>query len=132
MVQLQTLSEGQAFRLPWRKPGVQLGRLLHIGVGSATVRIPRADGEGWDQMPVSLGTDVEATDIGEYQKQVVGSTEQNKRERSEVEKPVAVVHRICDEMEGSTRNEIVQACTEAGVNRSTALTQFYAWRKQHA
>lgn len=51
------------------------------------------------------------------------------RAKSEAESPVKVVWRTADEMKGKPRAEIVAACVAAGVNKSTAMTQFYKWQK---
>ena len=131
MVLLQSLEQGQAFRLPWRKAGTDCGRLLYAGQGSAYVRIPHPDGDGWEETHIALNTEVEPVETQEYLTQAAGSPDKDTRERSTVEKPVKLVHRLCDEMEGASRNEIIAACMEQGVNRNTALTQYYAWRRKH-
>lgn len=51
------------------------------------------------------------------------------REKSAIESPVKVVWRIADEMQGADRAAVIAACVEAGVNKSTASTQFYKWQK---
>lgn len=51
------------------------------------------------------------------------------RAKSDAESPVKVVWRIADEMKGQDRKVIVEACVAAGVNKSTAMTQFYKWQK---
>lgn len=51
------------------------------------------------------------------------------RAKSEAESPVKVVWRIAEEMKGQDRKAIVAACVAAGVNQSTAMTQFYKWQK---
>jgi hypothetical protein len=57
-----------------------------------------------------------------------GSTT-GQRAKSDAESPVKVVWRIADEMKGQDRKAIVEACVTAGVNKSTAMTQFYKWQK---
>jgi hypothetical protein len=42
---------------------------------------------------------------------------------------VARVWAIADTMEGATRGEVVKACVEAGINASTAATQYSQWRR---
>lgn len=51
------------------------------------------------------------------------------RAKSEIESPVKVVWRIADEMKGQDRKAVIAACIEAGVNKSTANTQYYKWSK---
>lgn len=51
------------------------------------------------------------------------------RERSTAESPVKLVHRLADEMRGQPRKDVIAACVAAGVNKSTANTQFYHWQK---
>lgn len=48
--------------------------------------------------------------------------------RSTCEKPIATVRRICGEMAGKERKEILAACIKAGVNPSTAATQYSLWK----
>lgn len=52
------------------------------------------------------------------------------RAKSEIESPVKVVWRIAEEMKGQPRAAVIAACVEAGVNKSTAATQYYKWSKQ--
>ena len=54
-------------------------------------------------------------------------TKNGTRATSEVESPVRVVWRIASEMKGKDRKEVIAACIAAGVNKSTASTQFYKW-----
>lgn len=51
------------------------------------------------------------------------------RARSEIESPVKVVWRIAEEMKGADRKSVIAACVEAGVNKSTASTQYYKWQQ---
>jgi hypothetical protein len=50
---------------------------------------------------------------------------------STCEKPVALVHRIAQDMietdPAVTRKTVVAACIEAGVNKHTAATQYQKW-----
>ncbi|QJD54359.1 hypothetical protein [Aminobacter phage Erebus] len=51
------------------------------------------------------------------------------RAKSDVENPSKLVWEMASNMPGSTRQEVVAACVAAGVNASTASTQFYRWQK---
>lgn len=55
--------------------------------------------------------------------------ESGTRAKSEVVGPVKTVWRICDEMKGKPRPEIMAACIAAGVNKATASTQIFRWQK---
>lgn len=46
------------------------------------------------------------------------------RERSTVQKPVAIVHSICAANPGLARKEIIALCLAQGVNKNTAATQY--------
>lgn len=48
--------------------------------------------------------------------------------RSTCEKPIAVVKRICAENPGKPRKEVLALCIAAGVNPSTAATQYSIWK----
>jgi hypothetical protein len=50
------------------------------------------------------------------------------RDRSDVEKPVAVVRRLCEENPDLPRKDVLTLCIEAGVNKNTAMTQYSLWR----
>jgi len=50
------------------------------------------------------------------------------RAKSEIESPVKVVWRLADEMKSADRKTVIAACVEAGVNKSTASTQYYKWQ----
>lgn len=52
------------------------------------------------------------------------------RAHSTVEKPVARVHRICAEMVGAPRKEVIARCVAEGVNIHTAKTQYQVWNKR--
>jgi hypothetical protein len=45
--------------------------------------------------------------------------------------PVAIARRICDELAGHPRRDIIEACARAGVKRSTAATQYQKWKSAH-
>lgn len=47
------------------------------------------------------------------------------------EGPVAIARRICDELAGHPRRDIIEACARAGVKRSTAATQYQKWKSAH-
>lgn len=42
--------------------------------------------------------------------------------------PVAKVRRICSQMKGKPRHEIIEACAKAGVKRSTASVQYQRFK----
>lgn len=128
-VALRTLKPGTAFRAPWRPEGEDIGELLEVGVGSCRVRIPEHDGASWGKTNWSPNTLVEPTTVKELRAQSLTS-DGSLRAKSTTESPVATVHRICDEMKGKPRDEIIQACINEGVNPNTAKTQYYKWRKQ--
>ena len=54
------------------------------------------------------------------------------RERSAADSPVKRVWAIADEMIGQPRKDVIAACVAAGVNKSTANTQYYHWSKKNA
>lgn len=131
---LGEMQDGDHFLLPGRKPGVAAGKLIRIGLGSASVHIPKVDGEGWDSITIALGTQVEPCSPELYNQQGYGEkgTGGRVRNRSEVKRPVDIVWGMCRDMPGATRNEIVDACVALGVNINTARTQYYKWRKTNA
>ena len=53
------------------------------------------------------------------------------RNKSTVRKPVDIVWGMCKDMPDAARDEIVEACVALGVNKNTAKTQYYHWRKKH-
>ncbi len=128
---LGEMEDGDHFILPGRPPGVNAGKLLYNGLGSSSVHVPRHEGDGWETITVSLGTQVEPCDPEFYNQQGYGKkgTGGRVRNRSEVKSPVKIVWAMCREMTGATRDEIVDACLKEGVNISTARTQYYKWRK---
>ncbi|AGC35749.1 hypothetical protein ACP46_gp64 [Rhizobium phage RHEph06] len=58
------------------------------------------------------------------------STVAGPRAKSDAESPVKTVWRIADEMVGQDRKAVIAACVAAGVNPSTASTQYYKWNKE--
>lgn len=57
----------------------------------------------------------------------IPNTLEANRGESTVEKPVAVVHRLADEMPGARRKDVIQAAVDAGVAFYTARTQYQVW-----
>lgn len=51
------------------------------------------------------------------------------RARSEAESPTKLVWSIADSMPDADRKDVIAACVEQGVNKSTAQTQYYKWSK---
>jgi hypothetical protein len=39
---------------------------------------------------------------------------------------------IFDTLDGSPRQEVLDVCEQAGINRNTASAQLYKWRKERA
>lgn len=68
-----------------------------------------------------INTEVWATPAATYQ-----------RPKSSVASPVKFVWATADAMKGATRAEVIAACVAAGVDKSTAATQFYKWGKAQA
>lgn len=144
MQTLTTLGEmkaGDTFILPWRPPGMNAGRIHHIGLGGATVHQPRHEGDGWETTYVALSTQVVPCHQDVYASQGFGEGAAGGRvmNRSTVKKPVDIVWGLCDEMIGrgtspttDQRNAMIEAAVSQGVNENTAKTQFYHWRKKHA
>jgi hypothetical protein len=132
-VALRDLPPGQHYRMPWRtKPGTEVGKLVMVSPNSALVYDCQHDGSEWEEHRCAAGTQVEPITEEEYHQLRNRSGDGTPRNRSAVESPVELVHRLCKEMVGKTRNEIVAAATALGVNESTAKTQYYAWRKKNA
>jgi len=128
LVPISTLPNGATFRCPWRNEGAQYGQLKYCGAASAIVRVPKALGDGWDNdVTWSLGTLVEPCTDKEYLEQTYGSRENNPN-ASTVVSPVKRVWAICDEMDGN-RKAILAKAEEEGINRNTAKTQYYKWKK---
>lgn len=132
--QLSTLEAGSTFRCDWRPAGKNVGKVLRQGTGSTLVRVQviKEDGaEGWEDITWAPTTEVELIDAQEYHEERGGD-----RNRSTVESPVALVHRLCEELSKQyplreLASHVVQLATDQGVNISTAKTQFYAWRKKN-
>lgn len=90
-----------------------------------------------DELPEDVPFDVEpvtpslwadgASDNFEHRSR--SSTSAGPRAKSDVESPTKLVWRIADEMVGKDRKEVIDACVAAGVNKSTAQTQYYKWSK---
>ena len=57
------------------------------------------------------------------------ATSAGPRAKSDVESPTKLVWRMADEMVGADRKDVIAACVAAGVNKSTAQTQYYKWSK---
>lgn len=131
-VRLDTLEDEGYFLLPWREDKIgSHGQLLHAGSGSCRVNVYDFTNMSWEKTHWSPGTMIVPATQQDFNQQRTSNVEGPRahRERSTAEKPVAIVHRICEEMEGATRNEIVAECVAQGVNISTARTQYYKWRK---
>jgi hypothetical protein len=130
-VPLHTLPAGSYFELPWRKEGSRFGYLKSIGDSGCSVRLPKPDGPGYDDYSITRQTMVLPASEKEFHTQRMEKEGATPRAKSDIESPVAVVHRICDELEGHHRDEIIQACIDQGVNPNTAKTQYYVWRKKN-
>ena len=129
MVALAELQEGTYFEMPWRPPHARFGHLQRIGSGSCHVRVPKTDEDGgWEYTHWAPGTKVLPATEQQFLTQG-GSTEGTPRERSTAESPVQIVHSLCREMEGASRDTIIAECLKRGVNINTAKTQYYRWRK---
>jgi hypothetical protein len=127
-VPIGTLAVGDAFITGWRDQR-HVGRILHIGTGSCTVKVPEVNGSGMMEINWSLSTPVIPTTPEAFHTQSFGE-DGARRNKSATESPVAKVHGICDKMKGAQRDEIIAACVAEGINVSTAKTQYYAWRKR--
>lgn len=133
-VQVKDIPVGGAFLMTWRPEEAQAGKVIGVSWGSVRVHIPKQkdDTWEWDYTNIAGSTLVEPCDLSRYTSQGFGATGSSRLEnRSKVESPVELVHRLCDEMDGATRDEIVKAAVDQGVNINTAKTQFYAWRKKN-
>jgi len=130
-VPLHTLPEDSYFELPWRNEGSRFGYLKRTTDSGCSVKIPKPDGVGYDEYSISRRTRVLPATEHDYLTQRSDKEDAKPRAKSEIESPVAVVHRICDELEGHHRDEIIQACIDQGVNPNTAKTQYYVWRKKN-
>ena len=51
------------------------------------------------------------------------------RNRSDGDSPVKRVWAIAEAMPGANRSEVVSACVAAGINKNTAGTQYFHWKK---
>lgn len=54
------------------------------------------------------------------------------RDRSEAEKPVSIVRRICEANPALERKPVIALCIAAGVNKNTAATQYSLWKAAKA
>lgn len=134
------LAVGTTYLMPWRPAGIRAGRIMRQGHGSVTVHQPRHEGDGWERTAIAKGTQVVLCDPSEYESQGFGEGGAGGRvkNKSTIRKPVEVVWGLCDEIIGrdsvvlkEDRAKVIDQAVEQGVNKNTALTQFYAWRKRH-
>ena len=118
------------FTCPWKEEGKNAGIVLRSGVGSVQVRVANQEGDGWDTTHWSRDTQVTPVPAEVYRAQGFGKADE--RNRSSVESPVKMVHRICTELaeQGKDRKAMIEECVKQGINENTAKTQYYAWRKQ--
>lgn len=86
---------------------------------------PATFAEMWD---VPEGWVVEPLDASKW----ATPAQQYQRPKSEVASPVKVVWALASTMIGASRAEVIAACIAAGVNKSTAATQYYKWGKANA
>jgi len=130
---LGKMQDNQTFVMPWRKPGARAGKIIRVGAGSVDVHIPKHDGTGWERTAIALETEVVPCDKELYLQQGFGEDGAGGRVRnkSTIKKPVDIVWGMCKDMTGATRDEIVEACVALGVNKNTAKTQYYHWRKKY-
>lgn len=130
LVQLGTLGHGDAFKMPWRPEGQQYGLCEGSGGLSVRVHVPKGgDSNEWEHTNVAQATMVEPVARDFYNEHIANNGKKRRLNRSDVESPVDFCHRLYSEM-NSSRDEMVAAAIEAGVNKSTAMTQYYAWRKK--
>ena len=136
MVMLRDIPEGSPFRADWRKPGADVGKVLWHGRGSTLVKVPRYEGDGWEEITWAHTTEVEPVDDTVFTGFSIGGAPRN---RSMAENPCELVHRLCREMIGTpdkvtkeTREAVIKTATDQGVNISTAKTQFYHWKAGRA
>lgn len=90
-----------------------------------------------DELPADIPFDVEpvtpslweqgAADNFDHRARSKASAGQ--RAKSDVESPTKLVWKIADEMVDAPKKDVVAACVAAGVNASTASTQYYRWSK---
>lgn len=60
---------------------------------------------------------------------VLDSTINEVRKQSTVNSPVRLVWEICDANRGAARKSIIARCVSAGINKNTASTQYYHWKR---
>jgi len=90
-----------------------------------------------DELPEGVPFDVEPVtpslwDDGaadHFEHRARSTTSAGPRAKSDVESPTKLVWRLADEMPGADRKAVIDACVAAGVNKSTAQTQYYKWSK---
>lgn len=90
-----------------------------------------------DELPEDVPFDVEPVTpslwadgaADNFEHRVRSSTSAGPRAKSDVESPTKLVWCIADETVGKDRKEVIDACVAAGVNKSTAQTQYYKWSK---
>ena len=126
-MQLHELEPGQAFIMPWRPRGAHVGRVLSVGLGSATVHVPKTEDGTWERTNWALATEIVPCSEEDFHA-IHGTTGGRMMNRSKVESPVEIVWAVCDEL-GDDRDAVVAECVRRGVNINTAKTQFYKWRK---
>lgn len=61
--------------------------------------------------------------------QVTRSEPEHDSREVHAEGPVARARRVFEEMSGAPRKDILDACVKLGIKRSTAQTQYQAWKK---
>lgn len=63
-----------------------------------------------------------------YEPKTPATSAYHQPKRSTCEKPIEVVKRICQANPGKQRKEVLALCVAAGVNPSTAATQYSIWK----
>lgn len=111
-----------------RQPGVRAVMIVSV----TRDEIPLEDSAeatvlGYSFEPMT--PDLWGRDKGSTEAKSTRSTTGGQRAKSDVESPTKLVWKIADEMPGADRKEVVAACVAAGVNQSTASTQYYRWQK---
>lgn len=127
-VSLASLPEGSYFEMPWRKK-YKFGEFIYGSETSCYVSVGHGETGVLEKTNFSPASPVLPATKEQYLADRSGNEDGKPRERSEVESPVKLVHRLCNEMEGAERKDVIAACVEAGVNPSTAKTQYYHWKK---
>ncbi len=78
--------------------------------------------ERWDRVGYGSSQPIEISEA------MPGESDQGIRQRSTVTKPVAMVHRLCNENPGLSRKELIAKCIEQGINHHTAAKQYSVWK----